>query len=178
MDVRGALEAVTSALSRAGIEHALIGALAMGAHGAGRSTQDLDLLADGERGADVERILRSLGYTPILQTADVGNYVSEDPAKGRVDFIFARRPAARAILQRSRSFRALGVELRVVEPEDLIGLKVQSSSNNPRRVRQYMADIQRLLELVPGLDLTRVREYFRLFDRESELDELLAGLGR
>jgi len=37
-----------------------------------------------------------------------------------------------------------------------------------------MADIERLLSS-PGVDLDRVRSYFRLFERESELDALLAG---
>ena len=37
-----------------------------------------------------------------------------------------------------------------------------------------MADIERLLRAMPGMDLSRVREYFRLFEREAELDALLA----
>jgi hypothetical protein len=41
-----------------------------------------------------------------------------------------------------------------------------------------MADVQRILELVPDLDLVRIREYFQLFDREKELEDLLALLGR
>jgi hypothetical protein len=53
-------------------------------------------------------------------------------------------------------------------------LKVQSSSNNPRRRRQDVQDIVVLLERTPDLDLGRIRAYFRLFDREKELDELLA----
>jgi hypothetical protein len=65
----------------------------------------------------------------------------------------------------------------VVEVADLIGLKVQSSSNDPRRARLDLADIDRLLDL-PGIDLGRVREYFRLFDREPQLDELLRVRGR
>jgi hypothetical protein len=53
-------------------------------------------------------------------------------------------------------------------------LKVQSSSNESRRFALDVADIERLLRATPGLDLARVREYFRLFDREAELDALLA----
>jgi hypothetical protein len=174
MDVRAVLILVTGELRRAGIEHALIGALAMGAHGAGRNTHDLDLLADGSRADDVDRILRGLGYAVLHRTEDVGNYVSDDPAKGRVDFLFARRPHSRAMLARARARSAVGVEVCVVDAEDLIGFKVQSSSNNPRRRRQDMADVQRILELVPDLDLDRIREFFQLFDREKELDELLA----
>jgi hypothetical protein len=64
--------------------------------------------------------------------------------------------------------------VRVVEAEDLIGLKVQSSSNDPSRRHRDLADVERLLRTAE-LDLGRVREYFRLFDREKELDALLAG---
>ncbi len=42
-------------------------------------------------------------------------------------------------------------------------------------LRGDVADIERLLRSAPGLDLVRVREYFRIFDRERELDSLLAG---
>jgi hypothetical protein len=63
-----------------------------------------------------------------------------------------------------------------VDAADLIGLKVQGYSNDPRRRHQDMADIQRVLESAPELDLERVRKYFRLFDREKDLDELLEGI--
>jgi hypothetical protein len=175
MDVRAALLAVSGELRRAGVAHALIGGLALAPHGAGRGTQDLDLLADGDRADEVDRILAGLGYERIHRTADVGNYLSSDPAKGRVDFLFARRPLSRGMLERARSFPVLnGVEVRVVDAEDLIGFKVQSSSNNPRRRLRDMADVLALLERAPNLDLARIRNYFRLFDREKELDELLA----
>jgi hypothetical protein len=64
------------------------------------------------------------------------------------------------------------LSIRVVDASDLIGLKVQSSSNDPSRRHQDLADIERLLA-VAEVDLDRVRDYFRLFDREKELDALL-----
>ena len=66
----------------------------------------------------------------------------------------------------------------MVDPADLIGLKVQASSNDPSRRHRDLADIQALLRAAPHVDLARVREYFRLFDREKELDALLAELQR
>jgi hypothetical protein len=44
-------------------------------------------------------------------------------------------------------------------------------------MRGDVADIERLLRAAAGIDLARVREYFRIFDREKELDALLAGPG-
>jgi hypothetical protein len=68
--------------------------------------------------------------------------------------------------------------LKVLEPEDIIGLKVQSATNNPDRAAVDMDDIRRLLATWPELDLGRVREYFRIFDREADLDRILEAVAR
>ena len=70
----------------------------------------------------------------------------------------------------------LGQAIRVVDPSDLVGLKVQSSSNDPSPRHRDLADIEWLLDH-PDIDMERVRDYFRLFDWEKELDAMLAGRG-
>jgi hypothetical protein len=174
MDLRSVLLEIHSALAEAGIAHALIGGLALAAHRAGRATSDLDLLADGDRADEVDRILRERGYECLRFTENVANYASSDPRRGRVDFLFARREYGRAMLARAAFHTILGAQLRVADAADLIGLKVQSSSNDPSRRYLDLADIDRLLRRA-DVDLERAREYFRLFDREKELDALLAG---
>ena len=174
MDLRSVLVEIHTALRDTAIDHALIGGLALAAHGAARATTELDLLADAERADDVDRIVRAHGYDCLHRTQEVANYASADRPKGRVDFLFARRPHGRAMLARAREHSILGESVRVVDAADLIGLKVQSSSNDPSRRHRDLADIERLLRAAE-LDLGRVREYFRLFDREKELDALLAG---
>jgi len=174
MDLRSVLVEIHTALRDAAIDHALIGGLALAAHGAARATTELDLLADAERADDVDRIVRARGYDCLHRTQEVANYASADRPKGRVDFLFARRPHGRAMLARAREHPILGESVRVVDAADLIGLKVQSSSNDPSRRHRDLADVERLLRAAE-LDLGRVREYFRLFDREKELDALLAG---
>ena len=58
--------------------------------------------------------------------------------------------------------------------EDQIGLKVQSSSNDPERLHRDMADIEQLIrDNHSRLDIGLLREYFRLFEREKELDAIL-----
>ena len=173
MDLRSVLIDVHTALRDAGIDHALIGGLALAAHHCERATVDLDLLADGARSDDVDRLLTARGYACLQRTENIGNYASEDPARGRVDFLFALRSYGRAMLARAQTYAVLDLRLRVVDAADLIGLKVQSSSNDPSRRRRDLADIERLLARAE-VDLERVREYFRLFDREKELDALLA----
>ena len=174
MDLRSVLLELHTALRSAGIEHALIGGLAMAAHGAARATVDLDFLVHGARADDADALLRTHGYAVLHRSEHAANYVSEDPARGRVDFLFARRAHGHAMLARAGLHVVLGQSLRVVDAADLIGLKVQASSNDPSRQRRDLADIERLLQF-GEVDLSRVREYFRLFDREKELDALLAG---
>lgn len=173
MDLRSVLIEIHTALREARIDHALIGGLALAPYGIGRATVDLDLLASGERSDDVDRIVRGRGYECLYRSEDVANYASPVPARGRIDFLFARRVHGTAMLERATPREVLGRTIRVVDAADLIGLKVQASSNDPSRRHRDLADIERLLG-VEGVDLERVREYFRLFDREKELDALLA----
>lgn len=53
---------------------------------------------------------------------------------------------------------------------------MQAYVNDPRRRHADLADVQRLLRANPEFDLARVRDYFALFDREKELDDLLRDL--
>jgi hypothetical protein len=63
--------------------------------------------------------------------------------------------------------------LRVISPEGMIAFKLQGLVNNPRRT-QDLEDIRALLRANrETLNLSEVREYFRLFDRERLLDDLL-----
>ncbi len=176
MDLRNVLIEIHGALREAAIEHALIGGLALAAHGAARATLDLGLLAEAERADDVDRIARERGYECLHRSAHVANFASSDPARGRIDFLFARQAHGRAMLARALPHAILGQAIRVVDASDLIGLKVQASSNDPTRRHTDLADIGRLLKTAE-VDLARVREYFRLFDREKELDALLAAQG-
>ena len=173
MDLRSVLIEIHTALREADIAHALIGGVALAAHGAARATVDLDLLVDGERAGEVDQILRERGYRCLYRSEFAANYASEAAAKGRVDFLFARRAYGKAMLARAAAVRVLGESIRVVDASDLIGLKVQASTNDPSRRHRDLADIEQLLRAA-HVDLDRVREYFRLFDREKELDALLA----
>ena len=180
MDFGAVLKAVAEEFTRAGIAYALIGGFAMAALGVPRATGDLDFLVDGARADDVDRIMKRLGYQTLHRSPDAANYTSPSQALGHVDYLFARRPHSCAMLARAKprpSLRAHAT-VKVVDAEDLIGLKVQSSINNPRRAALDLHDIQRLLEHHPELDLDRVREYFRIFEREGDLDRLLAGIKR
>ncbi|PIR15487.1 MAG: hypothetical protein COV48_14120, partial [Elusimicrobia bacterium CG11_big_fil_rev_8_21_14_0_20_64_6] len=72
----------------------------------------------------------------------------------------------------SKESSLVGLPLRVVRAEDLIGLKVQSLANNPARRHKELADIESLLEMRKDVDWTRIREYFILFNMADAYAEL------
>lgn len=177
MDLRAVLKDLAEAFASQRIPYAPIGWLALVPYGAGRATVDLDFLVDGDRSEDVDRIMQARNYRALHRTLDVGNYVSDDAERGRVDYLFARREPSRAMLRRARPYAVIGRhDVPVVDAEDLIGLKVQAAANNSRRHRAELVDIRRILEARPELDRVRVREYFALFEMESELEQLLSEL--
>lgn len=161
---------VTAMLSSIDAPFALIGGLALASHNVVRATQDIDLLVPLERAAQIEVELIKLGYECLHRDTNASNYVR---GRERVDFLYASRPIALRLLQGARELAtSLGV-LRVISAEGLIGFKLQGVINDPRRT-QDLEDIRALLRANRGrLDLVEIRQYFRLFDKETLLDELL-----
>lgn len=161
---------VAAALDAIGAPFALIGGLALASHRVVRATQDVDLLTDAGKAAEIDAELARLGYQCVHRSADAGNYVRGDE---RVDFLYARRPIARRLLADAVELKTSLGDLRVVSVEGLIGFKLQALENDPRRT-QDLEDIRALLRANRAtLDMAKTREYFQLFQRESLLDELL-----
>jgi hypothetical protein len=162
-------EAAT-ALSAIGARFALIGGLALASHRVVRATQDVDFLVDAGKADDIEAELTRLGYRRLHRSADAANYVRGDE---RLDVLYASRPAARRLLDSAGELDTTLGKLRVVSAEGIIGFKLQALVNDPRRM-QDLEDIRALVRANRGeLDMNEVREYFRLFERESLLDEIL-----
>ena len=161
---------VATALDAIDARFALIGGLALASYKVIRATQDVDLLVDAEKADAIDAELLRLGYQPVHRSADAGNYVRKDE---RLDLLYAHRPAARLLLDEAPVAHTTLGSLRVVRAEGLIGFKLQALVNEPRRT-QDLEDIRALLRANRAtLDMEQVRGYFRLFQRESQLDELL-----
>jgi hypothetical protein len=165
------IEEIVSTLGAAGATFALIGGLALAPYKVVRATQDVDLLTDASMADAIHNALLALGYRCLHRSDDAGNYQREDE---RVDLIYAHRPAALRLLATASALQTPFGQLNVVSPEGLIGLKLQGFVNNPRRT-QDLEDIRALLAANrKSLDMDEVREYFRLFGKESLLQELIA----
>lgn len=159
------------------IDFALIGGLALQAAGITRTTRDIDLLILSESAEKIKNILLRRGYELIHESEDVLNFAGKKLELGRIDFLLAHRKYACAMLKRAEEKLVLEgkFKIKVLKIEDLIGLKMQASSNDPQRLHQDIADIKSLIKNnYSALDMGLVREYFGLFDREKELDNIIA----
>ena len=149
---------------------ALIGGLALAAHRVVRATQDVDFLVDALDADRIHAILLGLGYACVHRSEDAANYVRGEEG---LDLLYAHRPIARRLLMQAQARDTAMGPLRVISVEGLIAFKLQANVNDPRRGRD-LDDIRALLKAHHGrLNLAELREYFALFDREAQLDELL-----
>jgi len=162
-----------------GIRYAACGGFAVGVLGAPRTTADLDFLVHREDLPALEAAMDAMGYSRRHQSENVSQFSHPEAAWGSLDFIHAFRPHSLNMLSRARSFPvASGKAVRVLEAEDVIGLKVQAMANDPRRTARERADIEALVEAnSSGLDWGRVEEYYALFDRAAEFTELKGRFG-
>jgi len=181
MNFKVILKNLLSRFSEAGVEVALSGGLALSTMGVFRFTKDIDFVVLEEWVKIVDRIMVEFGYEKQgFSTEEIVSYISPLKVFGQVDFLVARRKYSRAMLKRAREMSVLDGELKVkvLLPEDLIGLKLQAIMNDPKnRYGVDAPDIQRLLKLRgSSMDMNLVREYFRLFEKEDLLDEWLEGL--
>jgi hypothetical protein len=164
------LTEVLTTLQRIGVQSALIGGLALAPYKVIRATQDIDLLIDSSAHEIVDREIVALGYKRLYSSADVANYQRQDE---RLDFLFASRPIAQRLLAQAVELDTSLGRIRVISGEGLIGFKLQGVVNDPRRT-QDIEDIKALIRANRDtLNLDEVREYFKLFEREALLDELL-----
>lgn len=170
-----AITLVLAVARRAQFRVALIGGFALPLHGVRRATGDVDFLVAVEGSGALHAALLAAGARCLHRSADAANYAPEASGLAPLDFIYARRARARAMLERARRARMPNARLSVpvVDAEALIGLKLQALANAPSR-RQDEADIRALFAARGDrLDETILRDYYRVFGRERDLDRLL-----
>ena len=154
------------ALGEVGIDHALIGGLALGGLGVHRATFGVDLLVPDAERDDARRVLTENGFVLESQTPETLHF----SGRGALDILLANRPRSLEML--SRATLLPGLEVKCVRAEDMIGLKIQAYVNNPKRELQDKADIAALIEARDDLDWGRIQEYADLFSQWPAIEEL------
>lgn len=175
MNFKKVFEILITEFQKNKIDFALIGGHALSFMGVERTTVDIDFAVLLEQSNSADDIMKKYGYKNLHKTEDVANYSSQIAEFGQVDFLFAHRKYALQMLKRAELREVFGFKIKVIKPEDLIGLKIQSSSNDPLRYNKDMGDIEGIISKnIKTLDFEIIREYFGLFEREKELDVILS----
>lgn len=182
MDFVKVIDSVCRALDEASVRYALIGGFAMALRGVQRATIDLDfilMLDDLDRS---DEIFCDLGYTRAFRNENVSHYSSDNLSLGRIDILHEFRGPTLGMLDRAdRLSVAEGVTLPVVQVEDIIGLKVQATVNNPRRMTKDWSDIRMLVEVSAeqqlALDWELLTDYLALFGLTDRVEEMKVWYG-
>lgn len=165
IELRKTLDLVHKLLGENAIDHALIGGFAMAVYGYHRATSDIDLLADGQSKDKIKSILMQNGFKLVFESEEVLQF----SGIGFVDILLANRPLSAQMLKQAR--KDSGLNIYVIQPEDIIGLKIQAYKNDPSRELQDKADIQNLLKL-KKLDYNLIQKYADLFNEWSVIKKL------
>lgn len=164
-----------AALKAAHLRYMVVGGVAVNAHGVLRATHDLDVMVRAEDAEALDLVLKRLGYDAIDRRSDLAHYRRPDGA--RLDVLYSRRQITATLLEHPDIAHYSDLEIPIVTPEGLIGLKVQSFTDDPRRIRD-LDDIMKLMKAnLDTLDMAEVGEYFDLFDRRKLLDDVLRAIG-
>jgi predicted nucleotidyltransferase len=182
-----ALAAIASELTERGRRFALVGGLAVSVRSEVRFTRDVDIAVGVADDADAEQLVRELGQRGYRAVASVEHETAHRLSTVRllgmdgirVDLLFASSGIEREIVERANPVEiATAGFIPVAAAEELLAMKVLSMTD--ARLQDRL-DAQRLLQLVAGLDVERVRADLRSisergFDRGQDLTSKLESL--
>lgn len=183
MNFTETLPKIIEAFDAHGMRYALIGGLAMALRGVQRATLDADFILLSEEIELCDTILGNLGYRREFHSENVSHYISRDTSLGRIDFLHAFRPATLGMLNRAELIPLIkDCKIPVVHTEDLIGLKIQASINDPDRKMGDWNDIYRLIDHSARsgkeLDWELMSDYLQIFDLGHKLEEFKKRYGQ
>ena len=171
---------ISAGLAKAGIDHAVSGALAMAAHGFVRATRDIDLLvvAPALRLPEAFAVVRGFGFdgedAALIEALRERAVAELRSGPASVEILAPVLPYHHDVIRRAVRLDAGGTVVPFVSPEDLVVLKMLWLRDKDR------ADVRALLAARGGrLDAEFVRRTLRDLvpasdPRHAELERLLA----
>ena len=180
----GAIAALERALAGLGVDHMIIGGIAVIARGVVRKTDDVDATVWGEQ-VDLDRLMDALRAHEIRGRIDDAVefarrhqvlLLRHDPTGTPMEVSLGWLPFERDALDRAEKLDLAGVTVPIARAEDLVVYKAVAWRDRDRD------DIRRLIELHGRtMDLERVRGFLRAFaeamerpERIGEFDRLVA----
>ncbi|MBE7534488.1 MAG: hypothetical protein HS124_01990 [Anaerolineales bacterium] len=177
-DVFTTLQNLTRRLGEANIPYALVGGLALAAHGFVRMTQDVDILMTREGLEAFKEKFEGRGYVSAFASAQKTFRDTETQVRIEIlitgDYPGDGKPKPVAFPDPSVVYTERG-GMRIIPIEKLIELKLASGMSAPHRLRD-LADVQDLIatlklpiEFAESLDES-VRETFRQLWHSAQAD--------
>ena len=178
MEFKSVLSILLKRFEENNIDYGLIGGFALGLWGVGRTTVDIDFLVKRDDMKKTDGIMLEAGYECKYKSENVSQYVSPLKVFGEVDFLHAFREASLEMLKRAEEKEIFGgsLKIKLLRPEDLIGLKLQAIKNTPEREQKDMMDIESLLSIHgKEIDWSLVKGYFKIFNMEELYKRTIEG---
>ena len=175
MDFKIVTKMLLGGFAKENVRYALIGGFSLGLLGVPRSTIDIDFLVHHDDLPKIDKLMKDNGYECAFRSENVSQYISPLKIFGEVDFLHAIRKTSVGMLERAveKNIFEKELKIRVLRPEDIIGLKLQAAANDKDRLTREYADIEGLLEHYRNsLDWNLIEEYFSVFDQERRFSEL------
>jgi hypothetical protein len=178
MDFETVLKKIIDTFEKNSINYALIGGFALGLYGVVRATNDLDFLIDKKHEAFLKEFMKQNVYNIIYESKDVIQFEHPRAMLGSIDFLYAFRKPSLEMLKRAVKKKLFEetINMKVLIPEDIIGLKIQAIVNDKKRKILELEDIKNLIVANPNcLDWEIIRSHFALFGLNALYKELKDG---
>ncbi|MEW6007754.1 MAG: hypothetical protein AB1595_06375 [bacterium] len=175
MDFKMVLGLLLNDFQKENIRYGLIGGFALGLYGIHRSTVDLDFLVLFEDIPKIEKIMEKYGYECAFKSENVSQYISPLKPFGLIDYLHAFKKTAVGMLKRAKEIEIFEKELKikVIIPEDIIGLKIQAAANDKNREESEYIDIKEILGYYrKNLNWGLIEEYFLIFEQKEKFEGL------
>jgi hypothetical protein len=175
MVFKAVLAKLINAFKKNKVDYGLIGGFALGVYGVVRATNDLDFLVDKKHEDFLKKIMKQNMYDVVYESKDVIQFEHPTGIFGSIDFIYAFRKPSLEMLKRAvkKELFEETISIKVLLPEDIIGLKVQAFVNQPDRKALELEDIKNLIAAnLIDLDWEIIKDHFALFNLDTLYKEL------
>lgn len=181
MDFKIVLKKLIDLFEKNKVNYALIGGFALGVYGVVRATNDLDFLIDKNYDVFLKKIMKQNMYGIIHESKDVIQFEHPTAIFGSIDFLYAFRKPSLEMLKRAvkKNLFEKAITIKVLLPEDIIGLKVQAFVNQPQRKILELEDIKNLITAnLTDLNWGIIKKHFSLFNLNALYKELKNTYGK
>lgn len=175
MDFKQTLLLVINEMNDQKVDYGLIGGFALGLYGVDRSTSDLDFIINVKDIDKIKKIFFKNGYELLFYSDNVLQFVSPIKDFGEIDIVIAKREVSINMLKNAMEKTILGnnITIKILIPEDIIGLKLQAIKNDKEREAIDKSDIKYLLKNI-SLDVDKIINYANILDMSGYFKQILS----